>query len=634
MNSRYDRMIQTVNVLHTTPTTIVRPPRQRAVSSSSAAAYDSPSTPADAYSAYHGGALGEDFSVLKMDRPRSSVRGHDPFHRSTFGDPDENHSFVDAAGQVPSWLQTTITTLDSKHPLRLLLPQTTDSSSSILDESSETADQQTADSSPFAFVHPSKPELSNVSKRSPREIAPVPLQPPWEYVDQPLVTNQVTRVALVSPQNRPLSSGPFARHGLPFSSAGPAATFPLVVDIAPAFAPPLTPALGTLLQYRDSSAGVMPVPFSTPGPTCLNGGPRASLVYSADYDSASPAWLLPPRPDELPPLLSPQHNRKPFSTPGPMAGIATSVDEDFHQSTEDIAPLLSSAQGLCPSPSHATAHMPWLQGSPLPTSPVASPPPEAAKCSVPSPAKLRQSYLDAPVIRFDAEDATRELPLNYEALGFKWEKFDRGDIVLNASSSSPPPADNGDSEEAFWSQPLRVQSPHTPNRAGLFEHTRPPEADLQSSPASLRLSGVSTPDLQIPSARDHVVQLRTPSPHAHEPQASQQSEDGDDFTWIVTPRDLPAPSTNRPIAKPACEDRDPWADDAGRWERSSGEHGDHCVDELDEEEPSTSAPPGVPFAPAPGIYISPLRGTDDEIAGESGPAPTNGVQAVSTQPVC
>ncbi len=620
MNSRFDRMIQTVNILHATPNSGTRSRRQRAASSSSAATYDAPRTPVDAYNAFDGGALGENFSVLKMDGPGSSVRDHDPFDRSAFCDWDEDSPrATDATRCLPPWLQGTITTLGSKHPLRLLLP-TSDSGGPIPDGSSDSASQMAVETSPFAFVPPAEPELPVALERLRRNIAP--LEPTLDYVHGPYVIPEVPPVWLASPEAQSPSPRPSPTTELPFSTAGPASCLSSFVDSASAAAPRVTHALNTIAMYADSYTAPMPVPFSTPGPACLTGGFARPVVLEPNFAPISATSVLRSRLSlqSPPPALSPWLAVQPFCTPGPMTMSTVPTHVDFRQSSSNPTILLSCTQDRFPEPSHPSRHAQRITSPSRTTSTAPSSTSRSVECFMPDLAECHTPDFGTP-LENDEPGTPHPQPVDYETLGFKWEKFDRGDIVLDAPSSPAPPADSY-SEEVFWSQP-RAPEPHTPIRTDSFD---PSEAALESSPASLGLSGISTPDMQSPQVQRHAdAHMHTPSGRYHATHDSQQSGNVSPFAWIVTPRDMAAaPSTSRYTAKAKLGDRDPWAEDARRHILDFGSqdgqqnrsHDDGV--EVEEPEPHVGTPP-APFAPAPGIYISPLRGaTDVDGEGEGG----------------
>ncbi|KAF7315732.1 hypothetical protein MIND_00089100 [Mycena indigotica] len=107
LNTRFDHMIQTMNVVHRSPK------RRRARSASSASGSSIPKTPIDDYASHHG-RLGSQFSVLKLDTNRNSG------WNESSSDPIESPSTTSSI--LPTWLADTFSTLNAGHPLRLLLP--------------------------------------------------------------------------------------------------------------------------------------------------------------------------------------------------------------------------------------------------------------------------------------------------------------------------------------------------------------------------------------------------------------------------------------------------------------------------------------------------------------------------------
>ncbi|KAA1471668.1 hypothetical protein DENSPDRAFT_129175 [Dentipellis sp. KUC8613] len=76
LNSRYDNMIEQVNMMYRSPAGVPKPRRKRASSSgsSSVSTRDVPQTPLDAYSRLQEGRLGKDFAVIKLSEPTREHR--------------------------------------------------------------------------------------------------------------------------------------------------------------------------------------------------------------------------------------------------------------------------------------------------------------------------------------------------------------------------------------------------------------------------------------------------------------------------------------------------------------------------------------------------------------------------------
>ncbi|KAJ7096334.1 hypothetical protein C8R44DRAFT_889652 [Mycena epipterygia] len=156
LNSRFDRMVETMNITHRSP---VKSARNRAGSTSSASASSVPRTPIDDYDEYHReGRLGPDFSVIKMGAS-SIPRNKWPKRRHAGAVPWDQDSSSDITEPppppvpLPAWLASTFSTLAPKNPLRLLLPRRTESEPTSPPEPAQISE----DDSPFSFCAPADP---------------------------------------------------------------------------------------------------------------------------------------------------------------------------------------------------------------------------------------------------------------------------------------------------------------------------------------------------------------------------------------------------------------------------------------------------------------------------------------------
>ncbi|KAI3618988.1 hypothetical protein WG66_000546 [Moniliophthora roreri] len=121
MNARFDRMVAAMNITHS-PSSSSSKSRNRSrtrTGSSSASgsvlSYGPPDTPVDPY--YDGlkaGALGEGFSVIKMKSNPSFL------DNEGYGSAREAN---ESDSQLPEWLSDTFSTLSKNHPLRMLIPK-------------------------------------------------------------------------------------------------------------------------------------------------------------------------------------------------------------------------------------------------------------------------------------------------------------------------------------------------------------------------------------------------------------------------------------------------------------------------------------------------------------------------------
>ncbi|KAI0630178.1 hypothetical protein C8Q77DRAFT_246723 [Trametes polyzona] len=213
MNSRYDGMIRTVNIVHGSPSTERRSRRGRTLSSSSATGYDIPWTPVDGL--HPTDVLGRGISVLKMRMSGPSVTGTDMFAPGAFQEPAD--AGQNPANPLPPWLRGTLSSLDSKHPLRHLAPgePTTrgDSSPSVLDSSSDTLFTP-VEESPFAFSVSVRDAPSHDAKL----YADVSRDLMQAYDDRPELE---LPAALSSATEPPV---------LPFSTPGPASTISIAAE--------------------------------------------------------------------------------------------------------------------------------------------------------------------------------------------------------------------------------------------------------------------------------------------------------------------------------------------------------------------------------------------------------------------
>ncbi|KAK0461129.1 uncharacterized protein EV420DRAFT_1668706 [Desarmillaria tabescens] len=146
LNSRFDRMMDTVNVACRSP---ARRDRTRSAGSSSNSSYVMPTTPLDVYDTLQSGRLGKDFSVIKM-RQGTVSQGEDQDSSLLYRENSSNHRSFEA---LPSWLSDAFLSLDETHPLRLLLPSSMEQpmSSSLKDPNDCNPVYLSDEESPFAF---------------------------------------------------------------------------------------------------------------------------------------------------------------------------------------------------------------------------------------------------------------------------------------------------------------------------------------------------------------------------------------------------------------------------------------------------------------------------------------------------
>ncbi|KAJ7497285.1 hypothetical protein FB451DRAFT_1386569 [Mycena latifolia] len=155
LNSRFDRMVQTMNVTHRSP---LKSARHRASSTSSASGSSVPKTPIDDYDEFHREAkLGTNFFVIKMEASSIQKKNRTRKIGGVFPWDQDSSSETNEAppppAPLPAWLTSTFSTLTTKHPLRLLLPRRTESEPTSSSPRSVLVEEE----NPFSFCPPADP---------------------------------------------------------------------------------------------------------------------------------------------------------------------------------------------------------------------------------------------------------------------------------------------------------------------------------------------------------------------------------------------------------------------------------------------------------------------------------------------
>ncbi|GJE94971.1 hypothetical protein PsYK624_111480 [Phanerochaete sordida] len=582
LNSRFDRMIHTVNVMHTPADR--EPKRRRRASStsgsSSLAGWDAPPTPG-AYTELQEPAAGK-------------ARGRVERNRRYEGMPDPELHFFGAPRveeeEMPPWLSSTVAALQSNHPLRDLIPA---DNAHIPSGNATLVQELLAHHAPveeevFAFQPPSPqptvfdepvpyadPDLVEDFERGthfPTLIRPEPLRripspaplpahpsaraPP--HLPDPLADSQHFHARRPSPPARSAHST-----GASIAGADNGAHHP---RYQPSFALPSP----TAFEFDDSV--LHSPPFSKPGPLAPSPVPAARLLVS-------PPVLLSPS------VLDPAHPMPlPFSTPGPLA-IGVINPQRVADAANGGTPAFSRAQSsLNPNPrayrldqpfftTNTAARRDMLLDSPLPPSDpesLSSPLPriqphqpilhprhpghlETARIpdvfSTPGPAA--RIYFDSPIEDPVGSDPLGpedyELDLDYANLDFRWEKFERGEL------------------------PTILVGRQDQSRRNLREEPGKPHPSRSVVPARREPSVVTTDDEFSPEKHPRLENVAENLALAGTPTAGfdghSQTADED-----------PLPQDDAPAV-------------------------------LDVHTPQERSAQRPAFAPAPGIYISPLRGS-------------------------
>ncbi|KAM5531258.1 hypothetical protein V8D89_015059 [Ganoderma adspersum] len=636
-------MIHTVNIMHPSPAHTSRSKdRQRVASSSSTTTNDTPETLTDAYSHHRSSSLGQEFSVIKMSGTRPSVKGSDPFDPAAFrgsgGGADR------ATEDLPPWLRGTISTLDTRDPLRLLLLDDVAGH----EESCHSAIQSTFDITiasekeevPFAFTSPpaSSPGLAArlVNTRA------LPTTTGFAKNDWLFTTNKYSGFDSEI-QERRNDTTPLQ---IPFSTPGPASLLASPMLPRPsAFTTPLVPTISQ--RGLDEPLSSRFVPFTNPGPCSPTGDTpcmsvATGLLHPHQHVTSSP---IQDAPSPVLSLLESPLQIFPFSTAGPnlpvKGTLSIAPDTRFTRSPGPENSRLYTLPSSSPHDQTQQESTPDLYSSSPSTRPLNKPSPPSPRSS---PAEhflffsqddaLDVARLPSPVAPDDQFEPISN-NIDYDSLNFKWERFDRGNIVADSTSASSPP--HPGSEETFWKQPAQRLPALAPS-AGRRDAPR-----LDSSPASLRLSGVSTPLLTSPrTPREHFDASKGVPTH-------RQDINLNPFAWILPPRHAGPPSTpqskksssrrtprTQALHDAAIQDRFPEpASEPGSQRRHRTGVSDVGGSEVQGHE---VRPPErrVPFAPCASIYISPLQrdseNRDEESSG-SGQGrlhTTDGITARST----
>lgn len=584
-----------MNVMHT-PGAERAPKRRRRNSStsgsSSLVSYDTPKTPRDAYSQVEHSPFeqGVPSTQKKRQDAASMVLRDVPWLK------DPSYAREASTSEVPAWLSSTVATLQVNHPLRNLIPAGGSHIAHIPgpdEASSPQRPQRQVAREPevveeieiFAFRPPTRQEeQENVESHGRSLDVSVTMRhsaPLSSFVEAPFlgphprfpdaVTNLPSRLDSypydVSPSPDPALEVP------EYMSIALSKVSPVSISRQPSRAPPDH----SIAPYMPRDNSSMPAPFSEPGPLAPPRLPPSAAAGPLDTDnttsfahdkSALDSALARPAP-------------LPFSTPGPLVAphltltsgmLARSRRTDSPLPEEDIWDHLDAAQdptlvelsaaeysgdasdsGLPPSDpswSSPASDPRLLRGDlrnwSLPAAPVGRP--------FSTPVHPTRVYFDSPIedpISSDPLDpADYELDLDYENLDFRWEKFDRGDSATARNDLRP-------SLPASTAHDTLNGQAHS---AGPMIHTA------------------------LPLPRIHTVQ-RPPG----------MTEDLNMSSPVSS-------GTGKSISLPVASDTP---------HVGENEHPKEAQALLEDNAPHASpatAPARPAFNPAPGIYISPLKG--------------------------
>ncbi|KAL1713801.1 hypothetical protein EV715DRAFT_295760 [Schizophyllum commune] len=209
LNDRFDRMVETMSVRHRSPTKT--PKRRKKPRSSSFSSASELRTPVDDYHDVQPERLGKSFAVIKMGTSAG-------LHQRSDGNEDDDGVVSGwqpaSPPPLPGWLASTFTTLNKKHPLRLLLPHA--SAAPHPAERGKASDKKatpsrTEDDDVFAFHAPDENDPPPLEQNA----SPVLLQSPFSHASSNAAQSPLLSRACATPS---LATAPDA----PFSTPGPA----------------------------------------------------------------------------------------------------------------------------------------------------------------------------------------------------------------------------------------------------------------------------------------------------------------------------------------------------------------------------------------------------------------------------
>ncbi|KAK7472534.1 hypothetical protein VKT23_000649 [Stygiomarasmius scandens] len=593
-------MVERMNMSYHSPSTSTSRSRRRASSaaSSSVSSNGLPQTPVDSYDGLQVGALGDDFSIIKVNGKIPMVEAEE----------DEIIPKKRCTSPLPSWLGDTFSTLNKGHPLRLLLPPSRQPQDPDPLHAQNTPCHDDSDNV-FAFHPPPPPS-------SPLLAEPPTLQPAAEVLNSD--AHQYVQISAPRVPSPSLSA-------LPFSTPGPASTI----------APPSPPSSHISMLYTD----FVPESALSPGlqhrilhPNRHFAEPQVSYPISQatspshDAQHEHPDWTVPSihsssftfaAPTQLHTAILPCSNSNDTDAQGL---IPDQIHPEGPQSNLDLESNISYKSDVftTPGPAYYSSRPVHLES---PTDDPSSDPPDPG------------FHVDLDTIDFQwapfnrKETSERNLSLPTTKLA---SQCSQGILSRDDLGSLPPSSDAFSSDNSSHERRLHSSS-HKSSRSGSksndlpiasssddynFEYplTKKPtsssrapqspreielgmkrsfmedQADLKHS-RRLEYALVSSPKLQPQSQADaHVSAPGTPNP----------------FRFAPPPVLVPPPNLSQ--ATDASTITDSHERDTSTRDTATQGQPRHVNSAIPVKACSTSKPQSKPaFAPAPGIYLSPIR---------------------------
>ncbi|KAG9316331.1 hypothetical protein JVU11DRAFT_2362 [Chiua virens] len=317
LNTRFDRMIKSVNTLLSYRTTSPAPSRKRVESSgtSSTSSHDIPKTPVDSYSNHLPGKLGKDFSLLKTKNTSLFPREHSGgFHK--LAEPPKE--------PLPGWLANTFCSLEAGHPLRGLLSPSRVNRNSKCNSPPRNLPAVSHEEEIFAFSHFDKQEEVPDAAYRAQSILDVSKNVSSAIYAEPALSNR----QLAGPASLVPFSTPGRYASVRVSGEGPIAgsIFQELVVSAP--------------QRVTSQATDMTHPAARPPSPLRLADTIERPQFARTFSNLIPANNDPPSKfQELGPILATSPRLNVYATPGPT--FACSRPVYFDSPTED--PSLSDS---------------------------------------------------------------------------------------------------------------------------------------------------------------------------------------------------------------------------------------------------------------------------------------------------
>ena len=575
LNSRFDRMMKTASIVHT-PGEEREPKRRRRSSStsgsSSLTSLDTPNTPRGENS---------DLSAVKNSKVHSTrdMSRIPPYlDRYNLNSPIQQQ---DNPEEVPEWLSNTVATLQSNHPLRGLVsahrahiptfngPAINKKPLTSLNSSMGSEEKI------FAFHPPAVMEESNayIERNCDR------LEPTDAF--QTFTRDNALHLAIptlnsLDQSNFPYSTAPSSppmRPGSPVDRVHQSSVIATQHsrDAAPKLHRLASSPVRSSAEYAATNAsdylgfsvtGEPDIPFSKPGPLSTHQTRRRD--YISHFVPNSP---IPALPEPSSNLTGQNSSPPPFSTPGPFAitGSAGNAHISYGNQDDAVAPWRNKFQKSedYSDESLEATNLP-AYSSLVPCSLdkfISRSPPlhsTAQRTTLPRSRVHFDSPIEDPLDSDPLDISEYGLDLDHEGLGFRWEKYDLGNSTI------------------YPSAPVKTTNEGAP----MFEEANQAVAHkqpLQRKPHALSGIEVNFP----PNYSDEIVEqgLLSPIPLVREPGLASS----------ITPSAIKQ-DTYQPV---------------------STTHHEDLAAAMHDVPASTDkvAVGGLAFAPAPGIFVSPLRGS-------------------------